>query len=48
MVRTALSARAAHAEIYGESPPTTTMVEVRGLIHPDMLIEVEADAIVRD
>lgn len=36
----------AHREIFGEHPPTTTMVEVRRLIHPDMLIEVEADAVV--
>ena len=35
----------AHAEAFGDSPPTTTMVEVRRLIHPDMLIEIEADAI---
>lgn len=36
----------AHAETFGDHPPTTTMVEVRRLIHPDMLIEIEADAIV--
>jgi isochorismate pyruvate lyase len=36
----------AHAEVFGAHPPTTTMVEVRRLIHPDMLIEIEADAIV--
>jgi len=36
---------AAHAEIFADHPPTTTMVEVRALIHPDMLIEIEADAI---
>jgi enamine deaminase RidA (YjgF/YER057c/UK114 family) len=35
----------AHAEAFGENPPTTAMVEVRRLIHPDMLIEIEADAI---
>ena len=35
----------AHAEVFGGHPPTTTMVEVRALIHPDMLIEIEADAI---
>ncbi len=35
----------AHAEIFGAHPPTTTMVEVRRLIHPDMLIEIEADAV---
>ena len=36
----------AHREAFGEHPPTTTMVEVRRLIDPDMLIEIEADAIV--
>jgi len=36
----------AHREVFGDHPPTTTMVEVRRLIHPDMLIEIEADAIV--
>ena len=36
----------AHAEVFGKHPPATTMVEIRRLIHPDMLIEVEADAVV--
>ena len=36
----------AHSEVFREHPPTTTMVEVRRLIHPDMLIEIEADAVV--
>lgn len=36
----------AHQEAFGAHPPTTTMVEVRRLIHPDMLIEIEADAVV--
>ena len=35
----------AHAEAFGAHPPTTTMVEVRRLIEPDMLIEIEADAV---
>jgi enamine deaminase RidA (YjgF/YER057c/UK114 family) len=34
----------AHKEIFGENPPASTLVEVRRLVHPDMLIEVEADA----
>lgn len=34
-----------HREMFGEHPPTTAMVEVRSLIHPDMLIEIEAEAI---
>lgn len=38
----------AHAEAFGEHPPATTMVEVVALIDPDMLIEIEAEAIVAD
>lgn len=36
----------AHAEAFASSPPATTMVEVRRLIDPAMLIEIEADAVV--
>jgi isochorismate pyruvate lyase len=34
----------AHGEVFKEAPPATTMVEVKALISPDMLIEIEADA----
>jgi enamine deaminase RidA (YjgF/YER057c/UK114 family) len=34
----------AHREAFGETPPATSMVEVRRLAHPDMLFEIEADA----
>jgi len=37
----------AHREAFGDSPPTTTLVEVRRLIDPEMLIEIEAEALVR-
>ncbi len=38
----------AHGEVFGKHPPATTMVEVKALIDPAMLIEVEADAVCRD
>jgi isochorismate pyruvate lyase len=37
----------AHAEAFGAHPPAATMVEVRALIDPAMLIEVEVDAVIR-
>jgi len=36
----------AHGEVFGVILPATTMVEVSKLIDPDMLIEIEAEAIV--
>lgn len=36
----------AHGESFRNFPPATTMVEVKALIEPDMLIEIEADAVV--
>lgn len=36
----------AHQEFFGEIKPATTMVEVKSLIDPDMLIEIEATAVV--
>ena len=36
----------AHGEHFAEHPPCTTMVEVTALIDPEMLIEIEAEAIV--
>lgn len=36
----------AHQEAMGAYPPATAMVEVRRLINPDMLIEIEVDALV--
>lgn len=36
----------AHQEAMGAYPPATAMVEVRALIDPEMLIEIEVDALV--
>ena len=35
----------AHQEFFGEHPPASTMVEVKALVDPEMLVEVEVDAI---
>lgn len=35
----------AHQEFFGAHPPATTMVEVKSLIDPAMLIEIEVDAV---
>ena len=35
----------AHNACFGEHPPATTLLEIKALVNPDMLIEVEAEAI---
>ncbi len=34
----------AHGEFFGDVLPASTMVEVSGLISPELLVEIEADA----
>jgi enamine deaminase RidA (YjgF/YER057c/UK114 family) len=36
----------AHGEVFATIRPATSMIEVRRLISPDMLIEIEADAVI--
>lgn len=37
----------AHGEVFGAIKPASTMVEVKKLIRDDLLVEIEADAIVQ-
>ncbi|HET8539275.1 MAG TPA: RidA family protein [Anaeromyxobacter sp.] len=36
----------AHREAFGAHPPATSMIEVKALIDPAMIVEIEADAVV--
>ena len=36
----------AHGQVFGRIRPATTMVQVQALVDPEMLVEIEADAVI--
>lgn len=38
----------AHGEFFGSIKPAATMIEVSRLIHPDLLVEIEVTAVIKE
>jgi enamine deaminase RidA (YjgF/YER057c/UK114 family) len=38
----------AHGEVFGQIRPASTMVQVQALVDPEMLVEIEADAVIEN
>lgn len=38
----------AHEEYFGSVKPAATLVEVSNLIHPDLIVEMEVDAVISE
>lgn len=36
----------AHGEFFGKILPATSMIEVKGFVSPEMLVEIEAEAVI--
>lgn len=35
-----------HSEVFGEIRPAASLVEVSALFHPDLVVEIEVDAVI--
>lgn len=46
MARDSAAISRAHGEVFGAIRPASTMVEVQRLVHDDILVLIEADAVV--
>jgi len=38
----------AHGQVFGQIRPASTMVQVQALVDPEMLVEIEADAVIEN